>query len=252
MLVLAAAPALAQRGRGQGKPAQKRPQAAQPAQRGRLGAPPPGSGAANAQARPSQPGDALSPSGQQSDVRPGAGKVPGRNFLPGEPGAGPMANAFDRLRRMSPEEQEQFLRNHPRFQRLPPEQQQAFRDRLREWNALSAQEREERLRVEKTLGELTPQQRQRVRQVIFPRWQQLEPGRKMQIVRRLNSLRGLTHEERERRLDDAAFLQGLSEEEAEILRTFARLRLGPGSNRAPAAPDARPNDEPDDPGNSPF
>jgi hypothetical protein len=148
-------------------------------------------------------------------------------------GAGPGGGQpgwFEHLRQMSPEEQERFLQNHPRFQQLRPQQQEEIRRRLHEWNSLTPQEREERLTRERRLADLSPDERRRIRTEVFPRWQQLAPRRKMGIVRRLNALHGLTEEERETRLNDAAFTQGLTPDEIEILRTFSRLRLGPGAN----------------------
>jgi hypothetical protein len=94
-----------------------------------------------------------------------------------------------------------------------------------------------RLDREHRLAELSPEERRHFHQQVIPNWQRLEPQRKQGIMRRLNALRPLSDEERDRRLNDPAFTQGMSPDEAEILRTFSRLRLGPGANPPEPHPD---------------
>lgn len=233
LLGLAAEPALAQRGRGQGtqKPGAKaQPGPMRPGMRERM------------QQREER--QASRPENQQQENEQGQSseRGPGQGFRPGKggEGPGPMGRGpFERLRQMSPEEQERFLQNNPRFQRMSPEDQERFRARLQEWNSLTPEAKRERLRRESVLEGLSPQERRHFHQEVIPRWQQLPPQRKFGIVRRLNALRGLSDEERDRRLNDPAFMQDLNGEEQDILRTFARLRMWPPEpGRGPQGPAA--------------
>jgi hypothetical protein len=230
LLAFAAEPAFAQRGRGQGQPAKtpKRDAAAERRQQRLQQQQREGQKAADQNAAKSgeAPPESNAGRGQGNPFRPGLGPGAGR----GGPGAGAPPKFLQQLREMTPEEQERTLQDNPRFQRLGPEGQEEIRNSLREWNSLTPVQKEERKRREARLEALTPEERRDIRQRIFPNWQRLERWRKMGIVRRLNSLQGMTDEERERRLNDAAFTQGLSGEELEILKTFSRLGLGPAAN----------------------
>jgi hypothetical protein len=213
-LSLAAEPTLAQRGRGQGAPKKGQPAQAGAA-RGRLGSP-------GAAAPPEQ-------------TQPGGQVPPGKAFGPRgfAPGAGVPPQFIERLRNLSPEEQEQFLRNNGRFRQLPPERQEEIRRNLRLWNALTPQQREELRERERVWASLSPEERRRIREEIFPKWRELEPERRRALVRRLAALRLLSEAEREAKLKDEDFLRGLNAEDRELLQTLARLRVGPGPEPPP-------------------
>lgn len=134
--------------------------------------------------------------------------------------------AIERLQDMPPERQEQFLRNNQRFQNLPPEQQAQIRQRLDAWNRLTP-EQQQALRDRQSVWEqMTPEQQRNVRQWLLPRWQQMPPVRRQAILQRLHSLRNLTESERQSKLNDPAFTEGLSPDEREMLGQLAHLHVG--------------------------
>ena len=170
---------------------------------------------------------------QKPDSPPEAGRLPRRD-LRGAPAV--PQRWMERLRQMTPEEQERFLNNNQRFRNLPPERQAQIRERLREWNGLSP-ERQRALRERERIWEqLSPEQRRRVREEILPKWRQLDPQRRQALVRRLRELRGLNETERAARFGDESFLSGLSLEERELLRELSNLRVGPPPEQAEPPP----------------
>jgi predicted Fe-S protein YdhL (DUF1289 family) len=91
---------------------------------------------------------------------------------------------------------------------LTPDQQQEIRERQQVWEQMS------------------PEQQQYVRQQLLPRWQLLPQQRKAVILQHLRALRNLSDPDREARLNDPAFNQGLSPDEQHMLRDLAHLRVG--------------------------
>ncbi len=73
---------------------------------------------------------------------------------------------------------------------------------------------------------MTPDQRQYVRQSLFPRWQQLPGPRRQAILQRLHSLRDMSEADRESKLNDPAFTAGLEPEDREMLGQLAHLHVG--------------------------
>lgn len=204
-LVCFAAPcAFAQRGVGQGKGKQAPP----PQQQQRQATPQPPPKADRSGARPFEP------------RREGRGQ----NIPP---------DWENRLRQMSPEEQDRWFNNNRRFPSLSPERQRELRERLHVWNSLNADQRRAILERERVWRDMSPQQRQRIRQEIFPRWQQLPQDRKQGLLRRLRVLRDLPEDQRRARLADPRFIEGLSDNERELLDELSRLRIGPGAPDAP-------------------
>lgn len=134
--------------------------------------------------------------------------------------------AIERLQDMPPGRQEQFLRNNQRFLSLPPEQQAQIRQRLQAWNRLTPEQRQE-LRDRQHVWEMmTPEQQRYVRQSLLPRWQQLVPERRQAILQRLHSLRNLSEPDRQAKLNDPAFVEGLNPEDREMLGQLAHLHVG--------------------------
>jgi Protein of unknown function (DUF3106) len=132
----------------------------------------------------------------------------------------------ERLQDMTPEQQERFMRNNARFNSLPPQQQEQIRRRLEVWNNLTPQQQQEIRERQQVWEQLTPEQQGYVRNVLLPRWQLLPPQRKAVILQHLRSLNNLSDADREARLNDPAFNQGLSPDEQHMLRDLAHLRVG--------------------------
>ncbi len=136
---------------------------------------------------------------------------------------------MQRLQEMPPQEQERFLNNNERFRSLPPERQAQIRRRLQQWNGLSLEQQRAVLDRERVWEQMTPEQRRRVREEILPQWRQLSPERRQAIMRRLRAVRDLNDSQRAAKLDDPAFLTGLSPADQALLRQLSDLRVGPPS-----------------------
>jgi hypothetical protein len=134
--------------------------------------------------------------------------------------------AIERLQELPPQKQEQFLRNNQRFNSLPPEQQAQIRQRLQAWNRLSPQQQQALRDRQRVWEQMTPEQRRYVQQSLFPRWQQVPPARRQAILQRLHSLRNMSETDRQARLTDPAFTQGLNPEDREMLGQLAHLHVG--------------------------
>jgi hypothetical protein len=149
------------------------------------------------------------------------------NALPpaGNPNSLP-PKAIERLQELPPERQEQFLRNNQRFNSLPAEQQAQIRQRLEAWNRLTPQQQQALRDRQHVWEQMTPEQKRYVQQSLFPRWQQMLPARRQAILQRLHSLRTLSETERQAKLNDPAFTEGLNPEDREMLGQLAHLHVG--------------------------
>jgi hypothetical protein len=141
--------------------------------------------------------------------------------------------AITRLQQMTPGQQEKFLQNNKRFQNLPPQQQAQIRQRLQTWNKLTPAQQDELRQREQVFEQMTPQQRAYVTQTLAPRWQRLPAPRQQAILQRLHQLRDLSEADRNAKLNDPAFVQGLNAEDRDTLNQLAHLHVG-------MAPDAPP------------
>jgi hypothetical protein len=133
---------------------------------------------------------------------------------------------MERVQEMSPPEQERFLSNNERFKSLPPERQAQIRKRLEQWNSLSPEQRAAVRQREKVWRQMTPEQKQYVREQLLPKWEKLSPDRRKVVLEKLASLRGLNDTDRNAKLNDEAFLQGLHPDEWTMLRGLSNLRVG--------------------------
>lgn len=149
------------------------------------------------------------------------------NAIPPVPNANKLPpKAIERLQDMTPARQEQFFRNNQRFQNLPAEQQAQIRQRLDAWNRLTP-DQQQALRDRQSVWEqMTPEQQRNVRQSLLPRWQQMPPVRRQAILQRLHSLRNMTETERQAKLNDPAFTEGLNPDDREMLGQLAHLHVG--------------------------
>ena len=129
-----------------------------------------------------------------------------------------------RLRNMSPQQQEHFLQNNDRFRSLPPEQQQRVRQNLQRWNNLSPAERDRVQHSYQTWQHMSPDQRQYVQRTLLPKWQQMSPDRKQVVTDRLHTLQGMTPEDRQKALNDPQFMRGLNPDEQSVLRGLDSVR----------------------------
>jgi hypothetical protein len=133
----------------------------------------------------------------------------------------------DRLRDMSPEEQERFMRNNQRFQSLPPARQALVRRNLETWNRLSPTERNAIRDRERTWEQMSPEQRRYVQDVLLPKWQGMPQERRTLLNGRLHVLQGMTPAQQQEALKSPRFMQGLSSDEQQMLREVNSLRNPP-------------------------
>ena len=77
------------------------------------------------------------------------------------------------------------------------------------------------------LERMTPAERKEVVNDLAPRWKNLPPERKQLVTGRLRVLSGMTPKERQQKLQDPQFMQGLDANEQDLLRKLSNLRLGP-------------------------
>ena len=162
----------------------------------------------------------------ESQLQPSApnGSRPGANLNNLPP------KAMERLQDMPPDRQEKFLQNNQRFQNLPPDQQAQIRQRLQAWNRLTPGQQQDLRGRQQVWEQMTPEQRTYVRQTLLPRWQQLPPERRQAIMQRLHSLRDMSETDRQAKLDDPAFVEGMSGEDRETLKQLAHLHVGMASD----------------------
>lgn len=134
-----------------------------------------------------------------------------------------------KLQQMSPAEQERFLENNRRFQNLPAWRQAEIRARLKQWNSLTPEQKQTLIRRARILERMSPAERREIRQVILPEWRQLTPERRQVLKQKLRQLQGLNDSDREKRLKDPSFKQGLSPKEQNLLEQLSKLKVGPGA-----------------------
>jgi predicted Fe-S protein YdhL (DUF1289 family) len=127
------------------------------------------------------------------------------------------------------------MANDPEFQRLPPERRQMIRERLRNWNAMTTQEKERRREGEEILAGLSPAQRQEARKVI-PQWRDLTPARRQAVMVAFRHLRNLPPTQRNGYLDSPPLREQFSPHERDILEGLSRL-LPNSRAAAPNDPD---------------
>ena len=117
-------------------------------------------------------------------------------------------NATGRTRDITPEERQRFQQDEKRFKQLPAQQQQELRERARVWQ------------------QMTPQQRDHVRNEVLPKWQQMPPERRQAIQQRLRVLQNMPESARNQRLNDPNFTRGMSDEDRATLHDLSHLHVG--------------------------
>jgi phytoene dehydrogenase-like protein len=109
---------------------------------------------------------------------------------------------------MTPQDRQRLAQNEQRLRSLSPAQQQELRDRARVWQ------------------QMTPEQREHIRNDVLPRWKQLSPQRQRAIQQRLGVLQNMPESARNRHLSDPNFTRGMSEEDRQLLRDLSHQHVG--------------------------
>ena len=139
---------------------------------------------------------------------------------------------FQRLRELTPQEQERLMASE-QFRRRPPERQQKIRENLNRWNAMTPEQKETFRQREEIFQSLSPSQRDELRSV-FPRWRALPPDRQQQLMQGFRQLRDMPPDERQGFLSSPQTVKQFTPEERDILGGLNRLLPG-SEGAAPAA-----------------
>ena len=100
------------------------------------------------------------------------------------------------------------MQNQQRFRQLSPQQQQEMRDRGRVWQ------------------QMTPQQRDHIKNEVLPNWRNMPPQRQKAIEQRLGVLQNMPESARNQHLNDPTFTRGMSDEDRATLRDLSHLHVG--------------------------
>jgi hypothetical protein len=100
------------------------------------------------------------------------------------------------------------IQNQQRFRQLSPQQQQEMRDRGRVWQ------------------QMTPEQRDHIKNEVLPNWRNMAPSRQKAIEQRLGVLKNMPESARNQHLNDPNFTRGLSDEDRATLRDLSHLHVG--------------------------
>ena len=128
----------------------------------------------------------------------------------------------ERLMRMTPVEQRDFMDNNPRFQRMPEKQKENVRQRLEQFNALPEGERELLLQRFQLFRQLPAGKQQQARRV-YRVWRELPAERRKTLIREFESLQGMTSPERTARFGSSEFAEVYELKEQRILRALTDL-----------------------------
>ncbi len=109
---------------------------------------------------------------------------------------------------MSPQDRQRLAQNEQRLRSLPPQQQQELRERARVWE------------------QMTPGQRDHIRNDVLPKWKQLPSDRQRAIQQRLGVLQNMPESARNRHLNDPMFTRGMNDEDKQMLRDLSHEHVG--------------------------
>ena len=192
----------------------------------RAGTPRPAPNAPNPGAAGSAP---MQPGGLSgANARAGTPRTPGAAAPAPQAGNIP-PGVMNRLQQMPPEERDRWLQNNKAFQSLPADKQAAIRKNFKDWDKLPPEKKANYNQNAGALANMTPEQRDNLRTQVMPQWRTMTPDRRQEIRQRLNSLNGLSDAERNQKLNDPNFYQGLSPQEHNVLKQFGEYKLNPGS-----------------------
>lgn len=119
-------------------------------------------------------------------------------------------------------QQEQQLRQDPRFRSLPPDQQQKLIDRLHRFDNLPPDQKTRILNRMEMFEHLTPAQQQQA-QGLFQRYKAMPQDRQSRINDAYRQLRDLSPDQRNQLLNSYAYRNNFSGEELDVLRGMTDL-----------------------------
>jgi hypothetical protein len=142
--------------------------------------------------------------------------------LPGPPGR---QNMVDHLMSLPPEQQQQFMRNNPRFRSLPPLQQQRIQQRLEQFNSLPPA-RQQALRERYELFRQLPPEQQNEARSLYRQWNQYPPDRRRALLQGFRRLRDTPPDQRQETMDSEEFRNRFNDGEQQTLRGLVNLLPG--------------------------
>lgn len=141
------------------------------------------------------------------------------------PGPAARQGMVDHLMSLTPEQQQQFMRNNPRFLSLPPLQQQRIRERLEQFNSLPPA-RQQALRERYELFRQLPPEQQNEARALYRQWSQYPPDRRQALLRGFRRLRDAPPGQRQQMMESEEFRNRFSDGEQQTLRGLVNLLPG--------------------------
>src|SRR5271157_3116490 len=119
-------------------------------------------------------------------------------------------------------QQEQQLRQDPKFRSLPPDQQQKLLDRLHRFDNLPPGDKAALLNRMETYEHLSPSQQQAA-QGLFQRYRALPEDRRSKVSQACRQLQELPPDQRNQLLNSEQYRNNFNDEERELLRGMTDL-----------------------------
>lgn len=142
---------------------------------------------------------------------------------------------MDRHSNLPLAEQQRALENEPGFRDLPPQTQQAVRNRLTQLNNMTPEQRRRMIEHTEAMEHLTPQQREQVR-AATEQYQGLPDGRRRLVARAFRDLREMPPPQRQALMNSDRFRSQFSDQERNTLSSLLAVE--------PYIPVRHPNDGP--------
>jgi hypothetical protein len=141
----------------------------------------------------------------------------------GGPKGPPRLGAWLRAHKDLPlDQQQKALENDPDFKSRSPQVQAQLKVRLEKFNSLPPQQKEKALRNMEYWEKLTPAQREQIR-AAHQHMETLPVERKTMVQRELHTLRHMSRDAREQRLQSDDFKSTFSDQEQAILKNLAEI-----------------------------
>jgi len=115
------------------------------------------------------------------------------------------------------------------LQKLPPEKQNALRERLQKFNSLTPEKRTQALQRMEFLSKLTPQQRQQLRDA-NQQLLGLPPDRQVAVHKALRHLRQMPPAERQQVIQSDRFRSTFSDQEQKLISQLAEMNPQEGGS----------------------
>jgi len=142
----------------------------------------------------------------------------------------------ERILCMAPEEQREFIRNSPEFQRLGPIQQEHIQGRAQRFSRLPPAQHENLCQRYALFGQLPPELRREARSR-YAQFGRHPLPRRQAMQRELTRLLLFSSQERRQAMESESFLTRFSEEERHLLGGLIEVHTAAQNFVLPAAPE---------------